>query len=246
MQYINPGKFPNAIKLNKTKEQLLVAQEKYFALESKLKKVNASLKDNSKVSLKLASAKAKVECISDNLALAVGGVDASINVINAQLKADNTIDIDHLFEIPDDTDLDVEAGSSKMIEMVPQILAETQEPELDDEVPVIPTPTIFGRFLTFLCFCFISSRDTVEEVLPEEVVEKLPVVEEYVYQSINEDNVDQYDWEKYISSYGDLVAVGFNTKDQAVDHWNTYGIHEGRIFPKVTAPIGGNSTSPVV
>lgn len=40
-----------------------------------------------------------------------------------------------------------------------------------------------------------------------------------------------FDWQHYLKSHSDLAAV-FKTKEQAVNHWKTYGHKEGRIYRK--------------
>ena len=41
-------------------------------------------------------------------------------------------------------------------------------------------------------------------------------------------NYNKFDWKQYLQNYPDLVAAGIDTHEKALNHWNNYGIHEGR------------------
>ena len=39
-----------------------------------------------------------------------------------------------------------------------------------------------------------------------------------------------FDWKQYILNYPDLVQGGIDTEEKAINHFNTYGINEGRTY----------------
>ena len=47
------------------------------------------------------------------------------------------------------------------------------------------------------------------------------------------ENIDNYDWERYLDDNIDLKKAGINTKNQAVKHWLKYGKNEGRNIYKI-------------
>ena len=60
---------------------------------------------------------------------------------------------------------------------------------------------------------------------------------EYSIKYGKNDNIVNFDWKQYLSNYLELINEDVNTPTKALEHYNTYGIHEGRTFENLNIPF---------
>lgn len=52
-------------------------------------------------------------------------------------------------------------------------------------------------------------------------------------------SIDSYNWNDYINRYEDLQKANILTREEAVNHWIMYGVHENWILKLINNDLNG-------